>query len=115
MIQTMTAIFENPDAAELALHRVRQQGISVRSVVEEPLDRPWKSKTQLVETPVLFPGIDGRVSATAAPLGSLRGWETVTEPSNRFAGECRLWLTLEQRDAAMAKSVLISNAGRQVR
>ncbi len=111
---SMSAIFESADAADLALKRVKERGISVTSSSLQPATDRKQAARQLETTPIYLPGMDGWSGGNISPLGLLRGWRTAPQ-SGEQPGDYRLQLELNQRDAAMAKSVLVSGHGRQVR
>ena len=113
MNSTMSAIFDSADAAELALKRVRERGVPVSRFTLGPAGPHAPDPRSPVSTSVLLPGMDGWSGGNVSPVGVPRGWNTGFEgpPS----GDQLLRLELDQRDAATARSMLISCHGRFVR
>lgn len=121
----MSAIFSSRDAADLALLRAKERGVRVQhSTINLMAGAPVRALNSLTSyTPLFLPGFavnSGTTTVTEMPVG----FPMVAQPpigtndssgSDLVSEECVLHMEVDERDAAMAKSVLVSNHGRQVR
>ena len=117
MKKRITAIFDSPDSADMALMRLRQQGIAVSEVHVRPLgpvQAPVQDNNLVMIT---FPGL-----AYQSPSGPalMRGYYQGVESSGPAPGDTQsteaiLDLKLEEGELKRGVEIIISNHGRRIR
>ena len=117
MKKRITAIFDSPDSADLALMRLRHSQIEVSEVHVRPLgsvEAPVQDNNPVMLT---FPGL-----AYQAPSGPavMRGYYQGVESSGLDITDTRsteaiLDLALEEADVRRGVEIMISSHGRRIR
>ena len=121
MATKVTAIFEDRDTAELALHRLRGQNVPLQAFDIGPAPPDQNGRDHPVAPVVYVPGMLNGVGAFHSP--SFMTAPLITSQAKGFQDphgipESRgtlLAVTVSDRDAARVRSTIISAHGKQVR